>query len=181
MSPLLSVKLCQGHCKLMMPTIVIQRVSTELHEDHHDFCTFHPLSPKDALEQRLLLNSITWPETPLLPDPLSLEPTSDPAHSTFTILPRRGGGQWHVEDQLEVLIKMQDFQGSPKKSGGDVLLARMHNPTHGAGVAGQVVDHFNGSYSAMFPLLWEGSALIEVIHVKGTVQKKNSVIIFVGN
>lgn len=114
------------------------------------------------MEERQLLGSIAWPETPLLPS--SLKQTSDPAHSIFTILPRTGGGQWHVGDQLEVMIKMNDYQGNPKKSGGDVLLARMHNPTLGAGVAGQVVDHLNGSYSAIFSLLWEGSAQIEVMH-----------------
>lgn len=71
---------------------------------------------------------------------------------------------------------MNDFQHSPKKSGGDVLLARIHNPTLGAGVAGQVVDHLDGSYSAVFALPWEGSAQVEVIlktDVRGTVHPKN--------
>eukprot|EP00064_Thunnus_orientalis_P023540 superscaffoldBa00008999_g23787 len=122
------------------------------------FCSFQPRSPEDALEERLLLDSIAWPETPSLPVPLSLEQTTDPAHSTFTILPEKGGRQWHVGDQLEVLIKTYDFKGRPKKSGGDVLLARLHNRALGAGVAGKVLDHLNGSYSAVFSLLWEGSA-----------------------
>ncbi|KAI9527861.1 hypothetical protein NQZ68_026909, partial [Dissostichus eleginoides] len=128
-------------------------------------CNFPPLSPKDALEERLLLESVAWPETPALPSPLSLELTSHPAHSTFTILPARGGGgggQWHVGDQLEVSIAISDFKGQPKKSGGDFLIARLHNLTLGAGVAGKVVDHLNGSYSAVFPLLWEGAAQVEV-------------------
>ncbi|XP_033979634.1 NXPE family member 3-like isoform X2 [Trematomus bernacchii] len=125
-------------------------------------CNFPPLSPKDALEERLLLESVAWPETPALPSPLSLELTSDPAHSSFTILPARGGGQWHVGDQLEVSIIISDFKGQPKKSGGDFLFARLHNLRLGAGVAGKVVDHLNGSYSAVFPLLWEGAAQVEV-------------------
>lgn len=58
---------------------------------------------------------------------------------------------------------MYDFQGLPKKFGGDVLLARLHNPTLGAGVVGQVVDHLNGSYSAVFYLPWEGNAEVEVM------------------
>ncbi|XP_053199155.1 NXPE family member 3-like [Scomber japonicus] len=126
------------------------------------FCSFEPLSPEDALEERLLLDSIAWPETPSLPAPLSLEQTTDPAHSRFTVLPERGGQQWHVGDQLEVMIKMYDFRGRPKKSGGDVLFARLHNRSLGAGVAGKVLDHLNGSYSAVFSLLWEGSAQVEV-------------------
>uniref|UniRef100_A0A3P8U540 Neurexophilin and PC-esterase domain family member 3 n=1 Tax=Amphiprion percula TaxID=161767 RepID=A0A3P8U540_AMPPE len=67
---------------------------------------------------------------------------------------------WHVGDKLKVLIKMCDFQGHPKKSGGDVLFARLHNPTLGAGVAGKVEDHLNGTYSAVFSLLWEGSVTL---------------------
>ncbi|XP_047430672.1 NXPE family member 3-like isoform X1 [Mugil cephalus] len=128
----------------------------------HGFCTFQPLSPKEALEEDLILESIAWPETPPLPSPLSLEVTSDPVHSSFTILPRSAGGQWHVGDSLEVTIKMYDYQGRPKKSGGDVLFARLHNAALGAGVAGQVVDHLNGCYSAVFSLLWEGHAQVEV-------------------
>ncbi|XP_073336328.1 NXPE family member 3-like isoform X2 [Pagrus major] len=128
----------------------------------HEFCTFEPLSPEDAQEERLLLESTAWPETPLLPSPLSLEETSDPAHSTFIITLGKEGRQWQIGDQLEVTIKICDFQGRPKKTGGDVLLARLHNVGLGAGVAGKVVDHLNGIYTAVFSLLWEGSAQVEV-------------------
>lgn len=134
----------------------------EFREAHQNFCTFRPLSPKDALEEKLLLDSISWPATLVLTEPFSLEHTVDPAHSTFTVLPRDGGGQWRVGDQLEVLIEVRDFRGIPKKSGGDFLLARMHDSVLGAGVTGRVVDHLNGSYSAVFSLLWEGSAQVEV-------------------
>ncbi|XP_041636991.1 NXPE family member 3-like isoform X2 [Cheilinus undulatus] len=127
-----------------------------------DFCTFKPLSPADAEEERLLLDSIAWPKTPLLPTPLSLNQTSDPSHSTFTMLPRKGGGEWHVGDQLEVMIQMYDFRGKAKEYGGDFLIAWLHNRTLEAGVAGRVLDHLNGSYSAVFSLLWEGRAQVEV-------------------
>ncbi|XP_054911756.1 NXPE family member 3-like [Poeciliopsis prolifica] len=125
-------------------------------------CSYHSVLPEDALEVELLKESIAWPETPSLPSDFSLNDTSDPAHSTFTILPRNGGGSWRVGDQLEVLIQITDFQGRPKSSGGDVLLARLHNSTLFAGVAGRVLDHHNGSYTAVFALLWEGSAHVEV-------------------
>uniref|UniRef100_A0A3Q4H0D7 Neurexophilin and PC-esterase domain family member 3 n=1 Tax=Neolamprologus brichardi TaxID=32507 RepID=A0A3Q4H0D7_NEOBR len=116
----------------------------------------------EALEENLLLNSTAWPETPSLSSPLFLSNTSDAAHSTFTILPSIREGQWRVGDKLEALIKIHDFKGRPKKFGGDVLFAKLHNPTLGAGVVGQVVDHLNGSYSAEFSILWEGSAQVEV-------------------
>ncbi|XP_068573132.1 NXPE family member 3-like isoform X2 [Cebidichthys violaceus] len=61
-----------------------------------------------------------------------------------------------------VLWHMDDLEGRPKKSGGDFLLARLHNLKLEAGVVGQVVDHLNGSYSAVFSLLWEGDAQVEV-------------------
>ncbi|XP_034530067.1 NXPE family member 3-like, partial [Notolabrus celidotus] len=127
------------------------------------FCTFKPLPPAEAQEERHFLDLIALPETPLVPTPLSLEQTSHPANSTFTILPKSGGGEWHVGDQLEVLIKMFDFQGHAKKTGGDFLVAALHSKGLGAGVTGRVVDHLNGSYSALFPLLWEGSTRVEVI------------------
>ncbi|XP_039457654.1 NXPE family member 3-like [Oreochromis aureus] len=130
----------------------------------YNFWKLKPLSPKEAFEEDLLLQSIAWPDTPALQS-LSLRKSSDPAHSTFNILGRMGGGQWQIGDKLEVIIKMYDFQGHPKNYGGDVIVARLHNPTLGAGVAGKVVDHLNGSYSAVFSLLWEGNAQVEVILV----------------
>uniref|UniRef100_A0A669E4G8 Uncharacterized protein n=1 Tax=Oreochromis niloticus TaxID=8128 RepID=A0A669E4G8_ORENI len=129
----------------------------------YNFCKLKPLSPKEAFEEDLLLQSIAWPDTPPLQS-LSLRKSSDPAHSTFTILGRMGGGQWQIGDKMEVIIKMYDFQGRPKNCGGDVIVARLHNPALGAGVAGKVVDHLNGSYSAVFSLLWEGSAQVILVH-----------------
>lgn len=127
---------------------------------HHGFCTFKPRTLKDAQEEDLILDSVAWPETAAL---VSVEQTTDPAHSTFTIQPKKGGGQWHVGDQLEVRIKMYDFRGQPKQSGGDFLVSRLHNQGLGAGVAGRMKDHLDGSYSAVFSLLWEGNAEVEVM------------------
>ncbi|XP_033977822.1 NXPE family member 3-like [Trematomus bernacchii] len=128
-------------------------------------CTFKQLPPKEAEEERLILESIAWPEIPPWPTPISIETTCDPAHSSFTILPRRGGGQWQIGDQLRVMIKMSDFKGRPKTSGGAFLLARLKNSKLQAGVVGKVVDHLNGSYSAVFSLVWEGDAVVEVTMV----------------
>ncbi|XP_029902331.1 NXPE family member 3-like [Myripristis murdjan] len=132
--------------------------TTPVPNHQHINCSYQQLSP----EERRLLDSITWPETPRLPVPISLNTTSDPAHSTFTILPVRAGGQWHVGDELEALIQIGNFQGRPKHFGGDLVIARLHDPELLAGVAGRVVDHLNGSYTAVFPLLWEGQAQVEV-------------------
>lgn len=152
-------------------------VDAGFREDDQSFCALRPLSPQDALEEKLLLDSVSWPATLASPEPFSLEQTADPAHSTFTVLPRDGGGQWQVGDRLEVLIEMRDFRGFPRTSGGDVLLARMHDWALGAGVVGRVVDHLNGSYSALFSLFWEGSAQVEVRTSSRNGWKENLVII----
>uniref|UniRef100_A0A672HF36 Neurexophilin and PC-esterase domain family, member 3 n=3 Tax=Salarias fasciatus TaxID=181472 RepID=A0A672HF36_SALFA len=143
------------------PITATLQVSTH-HQRNHSFCSFRHLSPEEAVEENLILNSIAWPETPPLLPPRSINDTSDPAHSSFIILPKEGGGQRIVGDQLHVRITMFDYHGRPKKYGGDVLLVRLHSPALDAGVAGQVLDHLNGTYSVVFPLLWEGSAQVEV-------------------
>ncbi|XP_076023509.1 uncharacterized protein LOC143013730 isoform X2 [Genypterus blacodes] len=149
---------------VVKPTVVHQRAFTvpghHQPKQHTTICRYRHLSPEDAQEEHLLLDTSVWPETPHSPTPV--DQTSDPAHSTFTILPELGGGQRHVGDHLEALIQVCDFEGHPKNCGGDVLVARLHNPDLHAGVAGRVVDHLNGSYSAVFPLLWEGMAQVEV-------------------
>ncbi|XP_029969196.1 NXPE family member 3-like [Salarias fasciatus] len=129
---------------------------------NRNFCTLRPLSPEEIDEENTLLDSIAWPNVPSVPPPVSLNDTSNAALSNFVILPRPGGGSWLVGDQLEVLIKMFDFKGHPKNHGGDFLLARLHNRTLEAGVAGQVVDHLNGTYSAVFLLPWEGKSQVEI-------------------
>uniref|UniRef100_A0A8C6TPU4 Neurexophilin and PC-esterase domain family, member 3 n=1 Tax=Neogobius melanostomus TaxID=47308 RepID=A0A8C6TPU4_9GOBI len=86
------------------------------------------------------------------------------AKSSFTIVPRSGG--WRVEDELTVTIQLRDYNGNPKKSGGDFLISKLHNRELGAGVVGQVQDHLNGTFTAVFPLLWYGMANVEVILVQ---------------
>ncbi|XP_041663277.1 NXPE family member 3 [Cheilinus undulatus] len=131
---------------------------------NHTFCARlgQKPSPEDELEERYLLDSIAWPRPPPRSAPPALRQTSNAVHSLFAILPTKEGRAWHVGDQLEVLVQMHDFQGRPKHYGGDFLLARLHNPELGASVAGQVLDHRNGFYSALFPLLWVGSAQVEI-------------------
>ncbi|MEQ2226661.1 hypothetical protein ILYODFUR_029634, partial [Ilyodon furcidens] len=151
--------------KILNTVTIIHSSVTPIHPtkppEPTSVCSFQSLSPEDSLELDMLKDSIAWPETPPVPSNFVLSDTSDPAHSTFTILPRNREKTWHIGDQVEVLIQMNDFRGRPKKSGGDVLFARLHNPTVHAGVMGKVLDHRNGSYTAVFSLLWEGSAQVE--------------------
>ncbi|MCI4378279.1 hypothetical protein PGIGA_G00213950, partial [Pangasianodon gigas] len=67
--------------------------------------------------------------------------------------------------QLVVHVHVQNFLGLPKKHGGDFLIARLHSPELGAGVAGKVHDHYDGNYTVLFPLLWTGVAWVEITMV----------------
>lgn len=144
-------------------------ISANLPKFHHNrtFCVQlgQKPSPEDELEERYILDTITWPGPSPRAATTALPLTSDPGHSLFTILPTQGGREWHVGDVLEVLVQMHDFHGRPKRYGGDFLLVRLHSPELGAGVAGKVLDHRNGFYSALFPLLWVGLAQVEVTMV----------------
>ncbi|XP_051937546.1 NXPE family member 3-like [Hippocampus zosterae] len=134
---------------------------------NHSFCSHlgQPPSSIEELEEQDLLDLIAWPQLPSGSALPTLCQTSDPAHSLFTIVPSQNNERWYVGDQLEVLVHLHDFKGRPKRYGGDFLLARLHSPKYRAGVAGQVVDHENGLYSARFPLLWEGSVQVEIMMV----------------
>uniref|UniRef100_A0A8C6V6Q9 Neurexophilin and PC-esterase domain family, member 3 n=1 Tax=Neogobius melanostomus TaxID=47308 RepID=A0A8C6V6Q9_9GOBI len=93
------------------------------------------------------------------------DPPTDPLYSlSFSIVLRDGG--WRVGDELMVRIQLRDYNGNPKKSGGDYLTSRLHNRMLGAGVVGQVQDHLNGTFTAVFPLLWNGTADVEVLLVQ---------------
>lgn len=132
--------------------------------NNHTFCSHLGQRPsrEEELEERYLLDSIAWPEHSPQSRSLSLRLTTDPGHSLFAILPPKAGREWHLGDQLEALVQVHDFQGRPKHYGGDFLLARLHSPDLGAAVVGTVLDHKNGFYSALFPLLWTGPAQVEV-------------------
>lgn len=142
------------------PPLLAATLSTFYH-NHTCARLGEKLSREDELEQRSLLDYIDWPGPPPRSRPPTLPYSSDPTHSRFTIL-SKGGKKWYVDDQLEVLVQMQDFRGRRKQYGGDFLLARLHSPELGAGVAGRVLDLQNGFYSVSFPLLWSGPAQVEV-------------------
>ncbi|XP_028311942.1 NXPE family member 3-like [Gouania willdenowi] len=130
-----------------------------------NICKFQSISPEDAHEEENILQSIAWPTTPSITSNLNVKNTSDPSCSMYTILPKVGGGHWYIGDQLEVSIIIKDYNCHPKTSGGDFLVASLKNKDLQAGVSGHVVDHLNGSYTAVFTLVWEGQAQVEVILV----------------
>ncbi|KAI4805404.1 hypothetical protein KUCAC02_010021 [Chaenocephalus aceratus] len=96
-------------------------------------------TPEDELEERYLLDSITWPGPPPRSSPPALRQTSDPVHSLFAVLPTPGGREWHVGDQLEALVQMHDFQGRPKRYGGGFHFGQTALPRAGSRRSGEAV------------------------------------------
>ncbi|MCI4378420.1 hypothetical protein PGIGA_G00215710 [Pangasianodon gigas] len=131
-------------------------------ELNHTYCAHFGQEPtaEEAKEERYLLNSIAWPG-PLVQG-LPVELSSDPSKSYFVI---QGPAEQHIGSQLVVNVHVQNFLGLPKKHGGDFLIARLHSPELGAGVAGKVHDHHDGNYTVLFPLLWSGVAWVEITMV----------------
>ncbi|XP_053352277.1 NXPE family member 3-like [Clarias gariepinus] len=115
---------------------------------------------EEAKEETFLLNSIAWPG-PLVQG-FSVELSSNPAKSYFLI---HGPPKQAVGGQLVVVVHVHNFLGLPKKYGGDFLIARLHSPKLGAGVAGKVYDHQDGNYTVLFPLLWAGEVQVQITMV----------------
>ncbi|NXO03784.1 NXPE3 protein, partial [Rhinopomastus cyanomelas] len=126
------------------------------------------LSRREQAEQESLMAAIQWPDPP--DGRTAFEQSTDPAHSDFVIM--KPSGFFKVGDQLEVLVRMKDFQGKPKQYGGDYLQARIHSPLLKAGATGRIVDCHNGVYKIFFTLLWPGEVKVSVslVHPSEAVQ-----------
>ncbi|NXD10063.1 NXPE3 protein, partial [Nothocercus nigrocapillus] len=126
------------------------------------------LSKREQVEEESLLAALLWPKPP--DDEIPFVQSTDPAHSDFVIV--KPGTLFKVGDQLEVLVRMKDFQGKPKQYGGDYLQARIHSPLLKAGAVGRVVDCHNGFYKVFFTLLWPGEVKVSVslVHPSEAIQ-----------
>ncbi|KAE8625145.1 hypothetical protein XENTR_v10006172 [Xenopus tropicalis] len=127
------------------------------------FCDYQRqvLTRSEHEEQESLLQSLEWPGPPHRK--ITFLKSSDAAHSCFVIL--NSQKTFAVGDVIEVLVRVQDFEGRPKKYGGDYLQARIHTPSLKAGAVGKVVDHQNGFYTVFFILLWPGNVTVSVVLV----------------
>jgi len=120
------------------------------------------------VEQESLLAAIQWPKPP--DGEIAFVRSTDPAHSDFVFV--KPSRFFKVGDQLEVLVRMKDFQGKPKQYGGDYLQARIHSPLLKAGATGRIIDCHNGLYKVFFTLLWPGEVKVSVslVHPSEAVQ-----------
>ncbi|XP_041528785.1 NXPE family member 3 [Microtus oregoni] len=116
------------------------------------------LSSQERVEEDALLAASQWqvPDVDLVP----FVKSTDPSSSYFVIL--NSAAVFKVGSQLEVLVHVHDFEGKPKKYGGDYLQARIHSPKLQAGAMGRVVDYQNGFYKVFFTLLWPGRVRVSI-------------------
>ncbi|KAM9319415.1 NXPE family member 3 [Gastrophryne carolinensis] len=126
------------------------------------------LTRSEHEEQKRLLKALEWPGPPH--DKIVFLKSSDAAHSHFVIM--QSQSPFKVGEVMEVLVRMYDFEGNPKKYGGDYLQARIHSPLLKAGSVGKVTDHQNGFYSIYFTLLWPGRVTVSVtlVHPSEAIQ-----------
>ncbi|XP_060689628.1 NXPE family member 3-like isoform X2 [Hemiscyllium ocellatum] len=119
----------------------------------------HSFTPEERSEGTFLMKMIEWPKLPSSAVPF--RNSSDPSHSRFVIL--NSAKTFYVGDQLQVMLQMRDFEGHPKRYGGDYLQARIHTPALKAGSAGTVIDNQNGFYYINFTLFWPGKVEVSVL------------------
>ncbi|XP_069744726.1 NXPE family member 3-like [Narcine bancroftii] len=118
----------------------------------------HTFTPEERSEGTVLTKMIEWPKPP---NPaVHFMKSSDPSRTRFVIL--NSAKTFYVGDQLQVMLRMYDFEGNPKQYGGDYLQARIHTPELKAGSVGTVIDHQNGFYYINFTLLWPGKVQVSV-------------------
>ncbi|XP_038658205.1 NXPE family member 3-like [Scyliorhinus canicula] len=118
----------------------------------------HSFTPEERSEGTSIMKMIEWPKPPNPSVPFVK--SSDPAHVRFVIL--NSTKTFYVGDQLQVMLQMKDFEGHPKKYGGDYLQGRIHTPALKAGSAGTVIDNQNGFYYLNFNLSWPGKVEVSV-------------------
>ncbi|XP_072441494.1 NXPE family member 3-like [Chiloscyllium punctatum] len=118
----------------------------------------HSFTPEERSEGMSLMKMIEWPKPPNSAVPF--QKSSDPAHVHFVIL--NSAKTFYVGDQLQVMLQMRDFEGHPKRYGGDYFQARIHTPALKAGSAGTVIDNQNGFYYINFTLSWPGKVQVSI-------------------
>ncbi|XP_043926894.1 NXPE family member 3 isoform X2 [Protopterus annectens] len=119
------------------------------------------LTAQEEAEEKALLNTLKWPL--FSQDVSDFFRSTDPSKSVFVIM--RSETKFIIGSQLEILVRMSDFEGRPKKYGGDYLQARIYSPLTETGAVGKVVDHQNGIYTVIFTILWEGIVKVSVLLV----------------
>uniref|UniRef100_A0A8C9TLT7 NXPE family member 3-like n=1 Tax=Scleropages formosus TaxID=113540 RepID=A0A8C9TLT7_SCLFO len=119
-------------------------------------------------EWDFLLEELKWPVPST--EITSLSDTTDPYLCSFFVINLKE--TYTVGDFVNVMIVARKNNGAPKTYGGDFFQAKLYNTELKASTFGSVVDHYNGTYTVSFALLWPGAARVSVrlIHSSEAVQ-----------
>ncbi|XP_002733001.2 NXPE family member 4-like [Saccoglossus kowalevskii] len=66
-------------------------------------------------------------------------------------------------DFIHLMIVAKDNNGSQRRYGGDIWIAKMYNTDFNFGTTGKVIDHNNGTYSVYFYAGWSGTVTLEIL------------------
>ena len=115
----------------------------------------------DSLPEELtnLTSLLYWPPTGGYKDDFLV--STSPRTSTYH-LKDPAQANYALGSNLEAILVARDHQGRPKTHGGDLFRAKLLGQELKAGVPGEVKDLENGTYLLSFPLLWAGSAQVQV-------------------
>ncbi|XP_072176382.1 NXPE family member 3-like [Diadema setosum] len=143
----------------------------------HPFCPARNVSTKSMrFKEYAIRRNISWQ---------NVTDVTSGEFSSFVVRPKHR--EFQVCDQLELVIQARNGLNQTKSYGGDYFRARIltKNQTFAASSStdGEVIDHDNGTYSALFTLKWDGFVNIEVtlvhpseaVHVLQQVQSEGFV------
>lgn len=74
---------------------------------------------------------------------------------------------YRTGENIELGVTLRNGHGEIRKKGGDKLHVRIFNTNLQAFAPGYVVDHKNGSYTAVVRIVWPGKQVISVTLVFG--------------
>ncbi|KAL6475901.1 hypothetical protein MHYP_G00144000 [Metynnis hypsauchen] len=123
------------------------------------------ISPEEV---QSIEDALKWPAPPT--SVIATNQTTSPYTSSYVL--QNPHKNYSVGDIITMTITARDGSKIPKAYGGDFFQAKLFNTELKSSVFGEVVDHHNGTYTAIFKLLWEGQAKVSIrlIHSSEAVQ-----------
>ncbi|XP_072021380.1 NXPE family member 3-like [Amphiura filiformis] len=92
---------------------------------------------------------------------ISLDFPTSPQFSYYFV---KSNKPYNLCDTLEVSIEARNTKNESKLYGGDFFYAWIHSDElHASAAADEIVDHFNGTYTAKFRLHWTGQVKIAIV------------------
>ncbi|XP_072046142.1 NXPE family member 3-like [Amphiura filiformis] len=92
---------------------------------------------------------------------ISLDFPTSPKFSYYFV---KSNKPYNLCDTLEVSIEARNTKNESKLYGGDFFFAWIHNDVlHASAAADEIIDHFNGTYTAKFRLHWTGQVKITIV------------------